>query len=108
MSFRVGVERTADGARDGFEVKLPIREDRSPVTLRSLQDVESGKPLALPAVTDPTRPGTLRRTVLVSDQPGLVRMAAGLDFLMQFPSGARSSGFLVRASRLRSSSSALS
>ncbi len=85
--FRVGVERTSDLARDGFEVRLPIRDDRAPVTLRQLADVEPGTPLVIPAVTDPARPGSFRRTILLSDQPGLVRMAAGLNFLLTYPYG---------------------
>jgi alpha-2-macroglobulin len=85
--FRVGVERTSDGARDGFEVKLPIRDDRAPVKLRQLADLEAGKPLAIPALPEEARPGSVRRTVLLSDQPALVRMAAGLDFLLTYPYG---------------------
>ena len=34
-----------------------------------------------------TRPGTVRRELLVSSQPELVRMAAGLDFLLRYPYG---------------------
>ncbi len=85
--FRVGVERTSDGARDGFEVTLPIRDDRAPVAIRQLADLEAGKPLAIPALPEEARPGTVRRSVLLSDQPGLVRMAAGLNFLLAYPYG---------------------
>ncbi len=85
--FRVGVERTSDAARDGFEVKLPIRDDRAPVAIRQLADLEPGKPLAIPALPEAARPGSVRRSVLLSDQPGLVRMAAGLNFLLTYPYG---------------------
>jgi uncharacterized protein YfaS (alpha-2-macroglobulin family) len=86
-TFRVGVERSADSARDAFEVKLPVRDDRARVTQRILQELQPGKPLALPAPSEEARPGTVRRRLLVSDQPGLVRMAAGLDFLLAYPYG---------------------
>ncbi len=85
--FRVGVERTSDGARDGFEVSLPIRDDRRPASLRQLAEVEAGKPLAIPAIPEEARPGSVRRAILISDQPGLVRMAAGLNFLLTYPYG---------------------
>lgn len=85
--FRVGVQRTADGARDGFEVRLPIRDDRTPVAVRQLADLETGKPLAIPALPEEARPGSVRRSILLSDQPGLVRMAAGLNFLLTYPYG---------------------
>jgi hypothetical protein len=87
VAFTVGAERTADGARDAFEVRLPIRDDRDRVTVRLLQDLEAGTPVAIPGPKEAVRPGTLRRSVLVSDQPGLVRMAAGLDFLLSYPYG---------------------
>lgn len=87
VGFRVGVERAADRARDAFEVNLPIRDDRERVTLRLMQDLTPGVALDLPAVTEKVRAGTFKRSVLVSDQPGLVRMAAGLDFLLAYPHG---------------------
>ncbi len=85
--FRVGVERASDRASDGFEVKLPVRDDRRRVTRRLLTEMEPGTPVAIPEVDEPARNGTVRRTVLVSDQPALVRMAAGLDFLLNYPYG---------------------
>jgi uncharacterized protein YfaS (alpha-2-macroglobulin family) len=85
--FRVGVERISDGATDAFEVKLPIRDDRRRVTVRLLGDLTGGEPLALPEVETEPRPGTVHRSVLVSDQPALVRMVAGLSFLMEYPFG---------------------
>jgi uncharacterized protein YfaS (alpha-2-macroglobulin family) len=87
VTFRVAVERSSDGARDAFEVKLPIRDDRRPVVSRQLADLEPGTPLAIPAVPEPARPGSVRRSLLLSDQPGLVRMAGGLNFLLTYPYG---------------------
>lgn len=87
VSFTVGVERKSDGARDAFEVKLPLIEDRPKITLRLLQDLEPGKAVSMPEVPEPTRAGTVRRAILVSGQPGLVQMAAGLDFLLDYPHG---------------------
>ncbi len=86
-TFRVAVERTADSTRDAFEVKLPIRDDRQRVVIRSMEELQPGVPLPIPPLAEPARPGTVRRTVLLSDQPALVRMAAGLSFLLQYPYG---------------------
>jgi uncharacterized protein YfaS (alpha-2-macroglobulin family) len=85
--FRVGVARAADGASDAFEVKIPVRDDRPRVTTRLMRELEPGKAVALPEIAEKARPGTVRRTVLVSSQPGLIKMAAGLDFLMRYPYG---------------------
>ncbi|MBN2370838.1 MAG: alpha-2-macroglobulin [Vicinamibacteria bacterium] len=85
VAFRMAVARDSDGARDAFEVSLPIRDDRERVTLRVMKDLTAGARLDLPSVTEPARPGTLKRSILVSGQPALVRMAAGLDFLLEYP-----------------------
>jgi len=87
VTFRIGVERASDKASDAFEVKLPIREDRAPITMRLLQELKPGTALSIPEIPQKARPGTVRREVVVSSQPELVRMAAGLDFLLRYPYG---------------------
>jgi alpha-2-macroglobulin len=87
VTFRFGVLRTADGATDAVEAKLPVRDDRRRATVRMMKEVPPGGALALPALPEPARPGSVARSVLVSDQPALVRMAAGLDFLTAYPYG---------------------
>ncbi len=87
VKVTLAVERNADKAMDGFEVDLPIEPDRDQVHQRLLVDLTSAKSLALPAITDPARPGTIRRQLLVSNQPELVRLYAGLDYLREYPYG---------------------
>jgi uncharacterized protein YfaS (alpha-2-macroglobulin family) len=87
VTFRFAVERAADHATDGAEVKLPVRDDRRRATIRLMKDLAGGGTLELPALPEPARPGTVRRSVLASDQPALVRIAAGLDFLLAYPYG---------------------
>jgi uncharacterized protein YfaS (alpha-2-macroglobulin family) len=84
---RAALERTADGARDAFELRLPIRDDRERVRLRSILELAPGTAAPIPALPEAARPGTVRRRLLVSDQPALVKMAAGLDFLLAYPYG---------------------
>src|SRR6202043_248043 len=99
VTFRFAVERAADHATDGAEVKLPGRDDRGRSSIRLLKELSVngaggtgraggvGATLELPALPEPARPGSVRRSVLISDQPALVRMAAGLDFLLAYPYG---------------------
>lgn len=87
VSVTLGIERSADKARDAFQVDLPIRPDRSPVRLRQLSDITSSAPLTLAAVDQPVRPGSLKRSVLLSTQPALVRLMAGLTYLREYPFG---------------------
>jgi alpha-2-macroglobulin len=87
VTFRMAVERSSDQARDAFEVKLPIRADRDKVVERFIKDLVPGKPMPIPAIAEKARPGSVRRSMLISDQAGLVRMAAGMEFLLEYPYG---------------------
>lgn len=85
--FTVAVERKADSASDAFEVRLPVREDRRRKVERVLAELGEKRELDLPAVKGGARPGTVSRQVTVSAHPALLRMAAGLNFLMEYPFG---------------------
>jgi hypothetical protein len=87
VSVTFGVERSADQARDAFQIDLPIRPDRQPVVRRDLVDIKDGAPASLPAITEELRPGTLKRNILVSSQPALLRMSGALNYLQTYPYG---------------------
>ncbi len=87
VGFTVAVERTSDKARDAFEVQIPVRPDRYKLTQRQLIEIKPGATAELPEVAEAVRAGSLRRSLVASDQPALVRMAAGLSFLMSYPHG---------------------
>jgi uncharacterized protein YfaS (alpha-2-macroglobulin family) len=87
VSFQMAVERASDQARDAFEVKLPIRADREKVVERFIKELAPSVPLAIPPLAEKARPGSVQRSVFISDQPGLVRMSAGLRFLLEYPYG---------------------
>jgi uncharacterized protein YfaS (alpha-2-macroglobulin family) len=87
VAIRIGAERAADGAGDAFEVRLPIRDDRERVVTSGIFDLAPGAPLALPEPAEAARPGSLARSLTVSTEPAVVRMAAGLDLLLAYPYG---------------------
>ena len=87
LRFTLGIERSADRAKDAFQVTLPIRPDRARVRVRSLHELAPGEKVELPAVTEAVRSGTFKQQLLLSNQPALIRMAAGLSFLMHYPYG---------------------
>ena len=87
VGFTFALERKSDQATDGFEVELPVRADREKISFRKLLDIQPGATAVLPAISEPVRTGSLRRSLLASDQPALVRIAAGLSFLMSYPYG---------------------
>ena len=83
----VVLERSADGVGDAFEARLPLLPDRDPERERLLADLEPGASVELPHVRGTARPGTVRRSVLVTDAPALTRMAAAMDFFHAYPYG---------------------
>ncbi len=87
ITFRAGVERASDKASDAFEVKLPVHPDREPVLRRVLADLAPGATFSVPEIKETVRPGTLRRSLLVSSEAGVIRMASGLDFFDDYPYG---------------------
>ncbi|HVO02272.1 MAG TPA: alpha-2-macroglobulin family protein [Candidatus Cybelea sp.] len=87
VNVMLGVERSNDQSRDAVSIDLPIQPDRRPVDLRTLADLTADQPVTIPEITEPVRAGTLRRNVLLSSQPALLRMAAALDYLQAYPYG---------------------
>jgi uncharacterized protein YfaS (alpha-2-macroglobulin family) len=87
VAVTLAVERSADKARDAFSVALPIKPDRRAVHERKIVDMSAATPLVLPALGTPVRPGTLKRSILLSSQPALVRLVAGLSYLREYPFG---------------------
>ncbi|MBN2800954.1 MAG: alpha-2-macroglobulin [Deltaproteobacteria bacterium] len=86
VSLTVALERDADKVSDAYRLRLPVQPDRAVVHKRSLASLAPKSETPLPVAEDP-RPGTVRRTVLLTDQPAAVKIAAGSDYLLQYPWG---------------------
>ncbi|BAE51770.1 alpha-2-macroglobulin [Paramagnetospirillum magneticum] len=82
----MGVDRASDGAKDAFQVSLPVQPDRDRVAERTIARLSGDAPVVLAAVTEPVRPGTLERDVVVADKD-VVALAGGLDYLRLYPFG---------------------
>ncbi|MBF0588401.1 MAG: alpha-2-macroglobulin [Magnetococcales bacterium] len=87
VSVTVGVEHPAELARDAFSVKLPIRPDRRPEVIQSLEHLRPEGPLKWPIVKDDFRSGSFKRTILLSSEPSVLRMAGALNQLKRYPHG---------------------
>lgn len=87
VEVTVAVSRTADKASDAYKVKVPIKADRKAVKARKIYELNSDKAVDVPALSEDIRPGTLNRSLLVSTQPAMIRMSAGLSYLMEYPHG---------------------
>lgn len=87
VAFGCAVQRDSDKARDAFRIKLPVYPDRSPVIMRQYKLLTPGDTLKLPKIRIAVRTGTLRQVSLLSNQPGLIKMSAGLNYLLEYPFG---------------------
>lgn len=97
VTVTVGARRDTDGAKDAVQVRLPLEPDRLPRSRRQVVELAPSMTGDLFGPGEAVRPGSLSRSVVLADHPGLVRMAAGLDVLTRRPSG--SAG--ARIDRLR-------
>ena len=87
VKVQLTVKREIDGAMDAFEVTLPIRDDRERRRLETFVQVKQDETISFPSLEEEARPGTVRQSVMLTYQPALVRMLAGLDYLAGFPYG---------------------
>jgi uncharacterized protein YfaS (alpha-2-macroglobulin family) len=87
VKVKMVARRSSDGAADAFEVIVPVRPDRRPERRRRAVELKAGRAERIPGVADAARPGSVRRRVRVSDRAELVRAAAALDAVLEYPHG---------------------
>jgi uncharacterized protein YfaS (alpha-2-macroglobulin family) len=85
--LRFTLKRDADGARDAVEIDLPVLPDRPRLRKHEILDIAAGASASLPAIADKLRAGSLRRAVTVATDPAVVRLVAGLNYLVEYPYG---------------------
>ncbi len=87
VGITVGVRRQADGVGDAFSVNLPLYPDREAVSTALSRQLGPGETLALDGIDEPMREHSLRRSLLLSRQAGVLETAAGLNYLLHYPHG---------------------
>ena len=87
VKVQLAVKREVDGATDAFEVSLPIKNDRERHRLETFVPVKPDETISFPSLEEAPRPGTVRQSVMLTYQPALVKMLAGLDYLAAYPYG---------------------
>ncbi len=86
LTVGVEVERKADKVGDAFEVKLPVLPDRPPERSSYFTQLAPG-PTTLKPFPEAARPGSATQTLIVTNQPGVLELASGLDYLSAYPHG---------------------
>jgi len=82
--LRMAVERSADQARDGFELRLPVKNDVRPQRLSAEALLESGKAVSFPVPEEKPRPGSVVQRVMLTREPALLRLLTGMNMLIEY------------------------
>jgi len=72
LVVKLAVKRDADGAGDAFETRIPVLPDRDPVEIQAFRRFQGSAPLMLPTLKEAARPGTVKQSVLITDQEPLL------------------------------------
>ncbi|MGE3536123.1 MAG: alpha-2-macroglobulin family protein [Candidatus Tectimicrobiota bacterium] len=87
VRFRFGLRREADRVSDALQIDLPVQPDRPPQRQQALLDIAAGDHLELLPPGESPRPGSFQRQVTLAADPALVRLVAGLTYLVSYPFG---------------------
>lgn len=87
VSVQLSVRRIADNKGDAFQIKLPVRPDRSRIYLfkeRRFRSLAQVMKLSWP---EPIRPGSGRVDILLATRNETIKAAAAMQYLLQYPYG---------------------
>ena len=87
LVVKLAVKRDSDGAADAFETRIPVLPDREPTEVQLFKRFTGITPLLFPPLKEAARSGSVRQSLLVSDQEALLKMVSGLDYLFAYPHG---------------------
>jgi len=84
---RIAVKRDVDGASDAFELKLPVKKDRQQQKFDIFAELMPGEAFSLLKPEETPREGSISQQVLLTYEPALVKMLAGLNYLASYEHG---------------------
>lgn len=87
VTVKLAVKRDTDEAMDAFQVQLPVRPDTGKIRSESFGLLKKGKLYRFPIPKGGARPGTMKQTLVVTPEPALLKMLAGLNFLARYRHG---------------------
>jgi alpha-2-macroglobulin len=87
VTIAMAVTRDVEGASDAFEISLPVKRDRHRQKFDVFAELTPDEPFALLTPEEPPRAGSLRQEVLLTYEPALVKMLAGLNYLAGYEHG---------------------
>jgi uncharacterized protein YfaS (alpha-2-macroglobulin family) len=84
---RMAVTRDVDGASDAFELRLPVKKDRQQHKFDLFAQLAPDEVFALLSPEETPRVGSISQQVLLTYEPVLVKMLAGLNYLASYEHG---------------------
>jgi uncharacterized protein YfaS (alpha-2-macroglobulin family) len=84
---RMAVKRNVDGASDAFEIQLPVKKDRQRQKFDIFAQLNPQEPFSLLKPEETPRTGSISQQVLLTYEPALVKMLAGLNYLASYEHG---------------------
>ncbi len=81
------LQRSADRVSDAVQIDLPIRPDRPVIHRRDLLAIGPAGTLDIPAIAQAVRPASYERRVTLASDADLVRVMAGIGYLVRYPLG---------------------
>ena len=87
VTVRMAVIRDVDEASDAFELKIPVKKDRHRQQIDAFLQFDPDTPLTLLTPEEPARPGSTTQQVMLTYEPALIKMVAGLNYLTEYEHG---------------------
>ncbi|MBD3308748.1 hypothetical protein GF339_20230, partial [candidate division KSB3 bacterium] len=84
VTVSMAVTREVDGASDAFEITLPVKQDRQQQQFDLFTRLTPEESLPLLAPEEVARPGSISQKILLTYEPALIKMLAGLNYLAAY------------------------
>ena len=81
------VSRDTDHAKDAVQIEVPVKPDREPKRQYQIVEIAPGETKNIAASNETARQGTFRRRIIVASDPAIVKLVAGLNYLVSYPYG---------------------
>lgn len=87
ITFQMAVRKEKERKGDAFSVSIPLLPDRDPVTLQSMALITKDSSFFFDKISEELRPNTLARQLMICNELPLLKVLAGLRYLMEYPHG---------------------
>lgn len=81
------VERDTDHAKDAVQIDLPVKPDREPSQRYEIVEIGPGETKTIASSPESARKETFKRQIIVAGDPSIVKLVAGLNYLVAYPYG---------------------